>query len=318
MDVAIIGLGSMGRQWADALRIHPRANVIALIDPLIGTEDEPEWARQISSARVASSLAGINPDLLDAVIVAASTPAHADIIERALKAGLHVLVEPPFVSKFETANHLVTIASRQHLTLMVNHNLRFQPGPQIIRDITISGEYGNVRAANMRFWTDMTGKPWQLQMESPMLLEMAVHHFDLARAMFGSDAAVGFIREWNSARSLYLAGGAVEAIFRMKAPHGLFPFLYSGSLITAAPPTPLIGLWKIEFDDATIFIQEHDDELGVFRATSDGFDFLGPAMDPTSNLATVWNHFADCIAENREPICSGRNNLESLRMALEF
>lgn len=318
MDVAVIGLGSMGREWVKALSRHPRAQLVALIDPLIGTDDEPDWARQIEGVRLAASLGGINRDLLDAVVIAASTPAHADLVERALKAGLHVLVEKPLATDVDAAAHLVTVASRLRLTLMVNQNFRFHPGPQIIRDITASGEYGNVRAANARFWIDWPGKPYQLQMEHPMLLEMAIHHFDLARAMFNANASVGFVREWNSTRSLYLAGGAVEAFFRMKATHGLFPFLYSGSLISSAPPTPWLGLWKIEYDEATLFIREEKGELGVFRAERDGYERLGPATDSGNNLTTVWDHFASCVAEGREPWCSGRDNLDTLRMALEF
>src|SRR5690606_32837531 len=154
-------------RWVEALRRHPHVRIVALVDPLIGTDDEPSWARQTEGARLAASPHGVSLDLLDAVIVAAGTPAHADIVERALKAGLHVLVESPLALDVETAAHLVTVASRQKVTLMVNHPFRFHPGPRLIRDLAARGELGAVRAVNVRFWRNWPGQPYQLQMEHP-------------------------------------------------------------------------------------------------------------------------------------------------------
>ncbi len=59
-----------------------------------------------------------------------------------------------------------------------------------------------------------------------MGLEMAIHHFDLVRAIFDANALSGQVQEWNPSRSPYHMGGALEALFTMGSPEFSFPFLY--------------------------------------------------------------------------------------------
>jgi predicted dehydrogenase len=84
-------------------------------------------------------------------------------------------------------------------------------------------------------------------------LEMAIHHFDLVRFMFSAEPVSGRIHEWNPRRSPYRMGGALEALFLMGSEGIAFPFTYTGSLVSTAPATPWGGLWRLEFDDGTLF-----------------------------------------------------------------
>jgi predicted dehydrogenase len=113
---------------------------------------------------------------------------------------------------------------------MVSQNYRFFPGPGALRSIIRNGELGPVRAVSGQFRCDWPGKPYQHRMMHPMGLEMAVHHFDMARAIFDANPLSGQVQEWNPARSPYRMGGALQALFTMTSRESTFPFLYSGSL----------------------------------------------------------------------------------------
>ncbi|MBV8812881.1 MAG: Gfo/Idh/MocA family oxidoreductase [Verrucomicrobia bacterium] len=255
---------------------------------------------------------------IDAVLVTASSPAHAPAVRVALLNGYHVLVEKPFTVDLDDAESLVVLARERDRILMVNQNYRFFPGPQTVQKLVRIGELGSIRAVAGQFWCDWPGKPYQHTMLHPMSLEMAIHHFDLVRFMFGAEAVSGWIHEWNPRRSPYRMGGALEALFIMGDKGARFPFSYTGSLVTTAPPVPWGGFWRFEFDEATLFADEFDGNYALYLSSPNGRVKIGEFGDPTMGFDKSFRHFLDCIENAAEPTSSGRDNLNTLRMALNF
>lgn len=152
-----------------------------------------------------------------------------------------------------------------------------------------------------------------------MALEMAIHHFDWVRALTGSEAVQGWLIEWNSARSPYRSGGALEAIYSMEGNGFTFPFSYSGSFTSTLPPTPWVGLWRFEFDQATLIVDRIGDTYGVYEGTGADLKLLTPMEENVLNgLIPAFSHFVECIEKGVEPWSSGRDNLGTLKMALGF
>ena len=199
---------------------------------------------------------------------------------------------------------------------MVSQNYRYFPGTKLVRELVEKGTYGAVAAVYCGFWCDWPGKPYQHGMQHVMGLEMAVHHFDMARAMFLADAAGGFVREWQQAGSQFAQGGAIEAVFEMTGARGAFPFTYSGSLVGKAPRTPWPGVWRIEFDQETLVVDTIEGRYGVYRANADGYQYLGPMDDDDTWFSAPFAHFIESVRAGKEPSSSGRDNLGSLKMAL--
>lgn len=316
MKTAVIGAGGMGRAWTLALGAVPGTQIQAFVDPLVGTGRAAPWLADYSNVAQFHHLEEL--DDVEAVVVTAFTPAHTEIVRAALERGYHVLVEKPFVTRLEDARALVELAAARRKTLMVSQNYRFFPGPQRVREIAESGTYGSIRAVTGQFWCDWPGKPYQHEMRHPMALEMAIHHFDLARAMFGAEAVSGHVEEWNPDWSPYRMGGALEALFQMKTADTRFPFLYSGSLVGRAPRTPWGGLWRFEFEGATLIADTVDGSYGLYLATDTGLERLGDFGDDTMALATSFRHFKTSVEAGTEPWPSGRDNLGTLAMALAY
>jgi predicted dehydrogenase len=151
-----------------------------------------------------------------------------------------------------------------------------------------------------------------------MSLEMAIHHFDLVRFMFNADPLSGLVHEWNPRRSPYQMGGAVEALFTMGSNQISFPFSYTGSLVTTAPAIPWGGYWRFEFDEGTLFADESDGGYALYRTTSNGRSRISEFGDPNMAFDKSFRHFIDCVQRGTEPISSGRDNISSLRMALNY
>jgi predicted dehydrogenase len=320
LNIAIAGAGALGRRWASVLTQSgtDQARLGALVDPLIGTDQEPSWLQELKSVPWVASIERLKNHDINAVFVIASSPSHASAVRDALLQGYHVLVEKPFTTDLDEAESLVRLASEKNRVLMVNQNYRFFPGPQTVRKLVASGELGAIRAVAGQFWCDWAGKPYQHAMLHPMSLEMAIHHFDLVRFMFGAEPSSGCVQEWNPRRSPYRMGGALEALFVMASDENSFPFSYTGSLVTTAPATPWGGFWRFEFDEATLFVDEFNGDYGLYRSGTKERIKLGEFSDPNMAFDKSFLHFLDCVQNGTEPTSSGRDNVNSLRMALNF
>jgi len=317
VKIAILGAGALGRAWSRVIEADPRARLAAIIDPLVGTDRAPAWIDEHPEIPRARNLAELGLVSLDAAVVTAFSPAHAEAVRAALDHGLHVIVEKPFVTGLDDAHALVELAARRGLTLMVSQNYRHFPGVATLRGLVADETFGRIRSVSGSFTYDWAGKPYQHKMHHVMGLEMAVHHFDLVRALFDVEPLTGFVREWNPATSQYVGGGGLEALFEMASRRDAFPFVYSGSLVGKAPPTPWGGNWRFEFDGATLVVDTIDGRYGLYRATAEGHAWIAPFADEIT-FDGAFRHFLDSLAAGREPWSSGRDNLGTLRMVLGF
>lgn len=317
LRVALVGAGGLGRAWNGVINKQDGIELAAVVDPLVGTDKQSDWidaeTGNVPRARDISDTAGIE---LDAAVVTAFSTAHFDAVSRALERGLHVLVEKPFATTIEDAEKLVQLAHDKRLTLMVSQNYRYFPGSAALRELVRSGAYGKVNAVFGEFWCDWPGKPYQHGMDHVMGLEMAIHHFDMVRAIFDVEPTGGHVREWQPAPCQYKSGGGIDALFDMTGETQNFPFTYSGSLVGNAPRTPWPGNWRIEFDEQTLVVDTIDDRYGIYRAHEEGFEWIGELNGPDMAFEVPLMHFRDSIANGTEPWSSGRDNLGSLKMAL--
>ena len=316
MKLAVVGAGGMGHAWTRTVQAQKGAAVTAIVDPLVASGNTAPWVDELEDVVMASSLADLNEAEVDAVIVTAFSPAHAQVIKESLELGLHVIVEKPFTTSLEDAEALVELAAKRNKYLMVSQNYRFFPGTQEVCRLVASGEYGPVRSVIGRFWCDWPGKPYQHEMVHPMALEMAIHHLDMVRAMFGAEATAGRVREWNPAWSPYRMGAALEALFEMTGDDTSFPFAYSGSLVGKAPRTPWGGLWRFEFEKASLIADEIEGTYGLFEASESGYELLSPFAGETMMIGASLQHFMECVEQGKEPWSSGRDNIGTMKMAL--
>jgi predicted dehydrogenase len=153
MKIAIAGLGSLGKRWTELLYQSPKVQLATFVDPLIGDGGIFPWLANYPDVPQAKTLDGLDSKV-EALIVTASSPSHAEIVQRALELGLHVLVEKPFATRVADAEALVGLARKNERILMVSQNYRFFPGVQALRAMRNSGDLGAVRAVIGQFWCD--------------------------------------------------------------------------------------------------------------------------------------------------------------------
>ena len=120
LKTGLVGAGVFGGYHAGKIAASSRTEFAGVFDP------DTERAAQLAVKHGAAVFAS-EEDLhatCDCVIVACPATYHEAVVERALKAGLHVLVEKPLALSGDAAARLAALADEKELVLQVGHQER--------------------------------------------------------------------------------------------------------------------------------------------------------------------------------------------------
>lgn len=135
VDVGVVGVGSMGQNHARVYAELPNANLVGIAD-----EDTERAAAVAEEFGTTSYDVEELLDRVDAVSVAVPTQYHAALAEKCIDAGVHLLVEKPFVMSHERGRELLDRADAADIVLQVGHIEQFNPAvtklAQIVDDIS--------------------------------------------------------------------------------------------------------------------------------------------------------------------------------------
>jgi len=316
-----VGLGDWGRDWA--WRIVPAVPEVEVV----GYVDSDPSALELLRAKVAAAeelcfgtlQQAIDAGRPDAVLVTTTLAGHAPLIRASLEAGLHVLVEKPFVERLETAADLVALAAGARRVLMVSQNYRFFPAARAAAGLIAGSELGELYEVAIDFRRNNASPPktrWRQHWDpQPLLVDMSVHHFDLLRMMFGAEP---------ERMSCVTAGAGLGGFDGPPAAiasilFGEVPVSYRGSWISSGPITAWAGEWTMEFERGSVWWTSRGDEgalndrLVVTPRGGRRKTVKLPEMARIDRAGTL-SEFAGSIREGREPETSGRNNLGTMAM----
>jgi predicted dehydrogenase len=156
-------------------------------------------------------------------------------------------------------------------------------------------------------------------MDSPLILDMAIHHFDLVRFMTGLDPVAVYCKEFNPKGSWYRGDVSASAIFEMT--DGAV-FSYRGSWCAEGCHTSWNGDWRIVGDQGTL-VYDHDNmPHGQIVAESEGFNRPLAALDipePRVEYGGMHGALREMLAYLRDgtmPQTECHDNIKSLAMVL--
>lgn len=169
MRVGVAGTGYLGARHARKLAARREVGQLLLYDR------DPDRAAALAEelaprARAIPTLSAFLA-ACDAVVVAASTEAHAALSIAALDAGRPVLVEKPIAVTLEEADAMVAAARRAGRALMVGHIERFNPAVR-----KLSGKLAAPRFIEAHRLAAL--KPRSLDVD--VVLDLMIHDIDLA------------------------------------------------------------------------------------------------------------------------------------------
>ena len=317
-----VGLGTWGQNWE--LSVLP--TVSEFIRPVAFVDaHEPTMSNARSSLGLPADAcfddldAAINAVAADAVLATVPLEAHVPVALAALWAGKHVLIEKPFAPSLSDAGQVVDAAGASGLVAMVSQNYRFYPAVRAARDLVAERVFGDIGWVNVDFRRHSTPRSGSAyaSIPHPLLEDMAIHHFDLMRAVLGREPRTVFCNAWNPAWSAY--AGLTSANASITFDGGIYAS-YRGSWVSPGPPTAWAGEWRIECEGGEILWTSRADNrgLGADRVT------LRPVSGPERDVelprmahwgrAGVLQAFAQAIRAGSAPETAVADNISTLAL----
>ena len=123
LKIGVVGVGHLGQHHASKFLAMDGVRLAGIFDKKASRAKQ--IAKRLSTERFDSYDALL--DACDAIDIAATTTAHFELAEQALKAGKHIFLEKPITSKLEQAYILLDLAKKKNLKIQVGHIERFNP-----------------------------------------------------------------------------------------------------------------------------------------------------------------------------------------------
>ena len=179
----------------------------------------------------------------DAVINVTPPQFHREVTVMALEAGLPVLQEKPLAGTLEDARAIAAAADETGVLCSVAQNYRYRPLTQTLKRVLDSGELGAVGSVAVEFFKGPHFGGFREQMPHPLIVDMAIHHFDLMRFFLDSDAKTMQARSWNPTWSWF--AGHASASAQIGFADGV-QVAYTGSWCSQALETSWNANWRFE------------------------------------------------------------------------
>lgn len=317
-----VGMGSWGRSWA--AHVIQRSEDVALVACVDLDAELLVQAQQLLSIpaercfqTLTSAMAAIEAN---AVLITASLPAHISTALEALDAGKHVLLEKPFAPTLVQAQQVVEMAAKRNRVLMISQNYRFFPAVRAVTALIREGKLGSIGSVTVDFRryknsSEATDHRYH-QVWQPLLVDMAIHHFDLMRLVLGQEPSQISCQAWNPPWSKFVdpAAAAATITFDQGAVVN-----YRGSWVSPAPRTSWSGEWHIECARGEIVWTSRDDQtpdhISIRPLRKRPRSVQLPEVALTDRQGSL-KAFVRAICTGQEPECSGRDNLHTLALTL--
>ena len=188
LPVGIIGLGRMGQLYARHLAAMPEARIVAVSDIVAGHTEE--FAAQIGAKNWSANYQDVlDNKAIEAVFVISPTNTHAEIIVAASETGKAIFCEKPIALTLEETDRIITALEKTGTMLQVGFMRRFDAGYVAAKKQIEAGVIGKPTTFKSvgrdPFCPDLNYA--RREVSGGLILDMAIHDFDLARWFMESE-----------------------------------------------------------------------------------------------------------------------------------
>ncbi len=317
--VIVVGAGGISEPWFNAIKAE-KLNVVAVVDLKPEAAEAKIAKHGLSGAKAEGDLAKALRDHQADFLVDLTVPAaHCEVTIAALKAGLHVIGEKPMAESMEQAQRMVQTAAATGKMYMVSQSRRWEAKHEAIRRTLASGALGTVTTLNCDFFLGIHFGGFRDEMPSPLVLDMSIHHFDLARMFSGLRPISVFAEEFNPHGSWYKGDVAANVLFTFE---NNVRFTYRGSWCAEGCQTSWHGDWRIIGDKGTLIFAGDKAPYGEVVSGDEGFIrpkmplTIVPADMEASGMHGGLREMLAFLRTGQRPQSECTDNIHSLAMVL--
>jgi predicted dehydrogenase len=302
-----VGAGAMGQIWLEVVAGSADVELVGLVDLDLAAAQRSAASAGLPDVALARSL----PELLDqmtadAVLNVTVPEAHAEVSITALLHGLAVLCEKPLADTLAAALSMIAASEVGGRLLMVSQSRRYWRNLTALRaQLARLGPLGFVQCS---FFKAPHFGGFREEMAYPLLGDMAIHQFDLARELIGSEPVSVYCESFNPSWSWYAGDAAADVAIDFADGAR---FVFTGSWCSSGLETSWNGSWRISGAGGTAL---WDGDHVPVAQTADGEQMPAePGIQP-EQIAGSLAEFVDALRTGATPSGEAHSNVMSLAM----
>ena len=316
MKVAVIGVGSMGKNHARVYSELPEADLVAVADAdqkLVAATAGKHGARAYTDYREM-----LEKEKPDAVSVVVPTAMHEEVGMAALEAGAHVLMEKPIAATVEEGRRLIEKARAVKKQIMVGHIVRFNPAMQALKQKLADGDLGRIFQVFCR-----RAGPFPARIRDVgVVVDLAPHDVDVMRFLIGAEP----LRVYAETEQRIHTDHEDLVWGLLRFPDGVVGSLEINWLTPTKIREVLVlgerGLFRIDDLTQDLYFYENAQvnselwpALKTLKGVSEGH-MIRYAIQRYEPLKAELQAFLGTVKEGKPVPVSGEDGLEALRLAL--
>jgi len=319
--VIVIGAGGISNAWFPPIKAE-NLQVVAVVDLRPESAQKQVDKYELTGVTVSGDLDKTLADFsgkADFVVDLTIPDAHHDVTVKALRAGFHVVGEKPMAATLQQARDMVRVSEETGKMYMVSQSRRWDSKNASLASAVKSSAVGELSTLNCDFFMGIHFGGFRDEMASPLILDMAIHHFDLARFFSGTDAISVYAEEFNPKGSWYKGDVSANCLFEMT--DGV-RFAYRGSWAAEGCHTSWNGDWRVIGSRGTILYDHDQDPHGQIVTGDQGFSRplstvpVPPITVEKTTMHGALNEMLRFLRTGQKPQTECHDNINSLAMVL--
>jgi myo-inositol 2-dehydrogenase/D-chiro-inositol 1-dehydrogenase len=313
MRIGLVGAGRIGAFHAATL------NGLDDVEQVVVADVDPARARAVASELGLEFVPDVDALFgadLDGVAICAATSAHAELIGRALDAGLTTFCEKPLASDLRGTMLIAERVAGGDVPVHIGFQRRFDPGFRAARDAVTSGSLGWIHTIRANTGDAAPPQPSYIPTSGGFFRDCSIHDFDAVRFVTGREVVSVYAVGENRGEAFFAESGDVDAAAAVLTLDDGTIALISGSRYNASGYD--VRLEALGSKDSVCVGM--DDRLPL-RSAENGVDF--PSAKPYADFMERFHQayvdelvaFTDLVAGRIETPCSVDEALQAFLVA---
>lgn len=207
MRFAVLGAGRIGLAHVGTLKAQEGVSDLLIADL------DPARAEAAAESAGTASFGTIDEAFTsrpDGIVIAAPTSAHAELILRAVRAGIPTFCEKPLAESLASSVAVVDEVERHDVPVQIGFQRRFDPGYLAAKDALEAGDIGELRRMHLHT-CDPTPPPAEyIPTSGGIYRDCHIHDFDILRWVTGREVVSVFATGSNRGAAFFGAAGDVD------------------------------------------------------------------------------------------------------------
>jgi myo-inositol 2-dehydrogenase/D-chiro-inositol 1-dehydrogenase len=183
--IAVLGAGRIGRIHAASVAANPKAELIAIADPVPEAVDP--LATSLGAEAMIEPMAAIARSDVDAVVIGTPTDTHVGYLLKAVELGKAVLCEKPIDLDMAKSESAAAEVERVGGRVMLAFNRRFDSTFAAMRRAIDAGRIGEVRQVIISSRDPGMPPASYVKSSGGIFRDMTIHDLDMARWLLGEE-----------------------------------------------------------------------------------------------------------------------------------